>query len=573
EDGSGWWRWTDTGTAAPDYSFGMVNGGGHYDKGVVGGALIQQFTVPADGMLTIKTSGIDGGDITMGTTTTHDFSPAQYAITDKNGKIIYPTTGNLGTVINSVPVTLPADDALSFAVTAGDVYNFILLDNYGTQIPMTFKAAVSLGGTRYDSNGLLQGASFKAQGENGWRYQYATSVTLNDTAPEPPIVPTVPDRLIFEPHEMVLLDASAYHRFGDVAPDYNLSMTTGANFNKGKPGYAHIRRFVVPSDGTMLIDTAYTTGITMGNSASHDAYPIQYAITDKNGKIVFPIDGKLGEVTYSNPVTIPQDAPLSFDVKAGDEFKFITIDNTGVQIPVNFMARVLLNGVNQDSSGNLRSTAFNAQGQSGWYYEYATSVNALPYDENEIEPELEISISHNMAQWNDYEPARMMDGSESSFAWFKTQAAGQYVQFSFNKTIVLNSISVLTAASGDILGVSDFQVSMTGNENDWQTVAELASVQRQTVEFTPVKANYARIYIKQPTANAWLKLYEVVLGETTAPEGDVNFDLSADILDLVLMNHYAVTGEKPSKLSPYDLKKDGVINESDLKLLREILLG
>lgn len=576
-DGSGWWRWTDTGTAAPDYSFGMVNGGGHYDYGAVGGALIHQFTVSESGTLTIKSTGAESGDITMGTTTTHDFSPAQYAITDKNGKIVYPTTGNLGTVINSVPVSLPSDDTLTFAVETGDEFNFILLDNYGTQIPMTFKAAVSLNGTRYDSNGLLQGASFKVQGENGWRYRYATSVTVNDTAPEPPVEPIVPDRLIFEPITMELIGASSWQRFGDSATDYSVYMTTTGYYNNGKAGYAHINRFVVPSDGMLKIDTAYTTGITMGNSASHDAYAVNYAITDKNGKIVFPTDGKLGEVTYSNPVTIPQDEPITFEVKAGDEYNFFMIDNYGLQIPMNFMARVFVNDTEYDSSGYLRSAAFNAQGQNGWYYEYATEVNAVPYDENEIEPELEITISHNMSQWNDYAPERMTDGSESSFAWFKAQAEGQYVQFSFNKTAILNSISVLTAASGDMLGASDFQVSITGEENGWTTVAELDVIQRQTVNFAPVKAKYARIIIKEPyivnNVSQWLKIYEVSFGETTAPNGDANLDLSVDILDLVLMNHYALSDEKPNKITPYDLKKDGVIDAEDINLLRKILIG
>lgn len=568
-DGSSWWRWTDTGTAAPDYSFGMVNGGGHYVKGSVGGALIHQFTVPTDGTLTIKSTGDAAGDITMGTTTVHDFSPAQYAITDKNGKIIFPLNGNLGTVINSVSVSLPTDDSLTFTVSAGDVYNFVLLDNYGTQIPMTFKAAVSLNGTRYDSNGFLQGASFKAQGENGWNYQYATEVTVNDSAPV--IVPE-PQMLRYEAISMELIGANTWTRWGDKTEDYSVYMTTGGHYNKGKPGYAHINRYVIPRDGTLTIDTAYTTGITMGNSETHDAYPVQYAITDKNGKIVFPTDGQLGTVTYSNPVTIPQDKPLTFEVKAGDEYSFIMIDNFGHQIPMNFAARVMLDGVNQDSSGALRGSTFNTQGENGWYYEYATKINSVPFDENEIDVDLEITISHNMTQWRDYEPERMMDGSESSHAWFTTQKAGQFVQFSFNKVSVLNSISVLTAASGDVLGVSDFQVSMTGEENDWKTVAELASTQRQTVEFTPVKAKYARIYIKEPT-NAWLKLYEVVLGETTAPVGDVNDDLIVDILDLVRIQRVALGMDTPSKRSPFDIKEDGVIDISDATRLRQILLA
>lgn len=567
-DGSGWWRWTDTGTAAPDYSLGMVNGGGHYDQGAVGAALIHQFTVPADGTLTIQSTGDAAGDITMGTVTNHDFSPAQYAITDKNGKIVFPTNGNLGVVINSVPVSLPTDDTLSFSVTAGDVYNFILLDNYGTQIPMTFKAAVSVNGTRYDSNGLLQGSSFKVQGENGWRYQYATEIVINDTAPE---VIIEPNMLAFDAVNMELIAENAWARWGDTASDYKVYMTTTGYYNNGKAGYAHVNRYVVPSDGTLTIDTAYTTGITMGSSASHDAYPAQYAITDKTGKIVFPTDGQLGTVTYSNPVTIAQDQPLTFTVKAGDEFNFIMIDNFGYQVPMNFSARVMLDGVNQDSSGALRGSTFNTQGENGWYYQYATSVTEKPYEEVIVPT---TTITHNMTQWSDYAYERMMDGSESTYAWFTTQKAGQYVQFAFNTPRILESISVLTAASGDVLVPSLFQVSMTGEEDDWVTVAELTSTTRQTVYFDPVEANYARIYLTE-SGSVWLKLYEVVIGETDSltRHGDFNGDGRVDVCDLVALHITAKAAETPEDVSDYDLCVDEALDDSDLAALRYYLLG
>lgn len=567
DDGSGWWRWTDTGTAAPNYSVGMVNGGGHYDKGLIGGALIHQFTVPTDGTLTITSTGDAAGDITMGTTTTHDFSPAQYAITDKNGKIVYPLNGNLGTVINSVPVSLPTDDLLSFTVEAGDVYHFILLDNYGTQIPMTFKAAVAVNGTRYDSNGLLQGTSFKVQGENGWRYQYAASYEINDTAP---VVVPEQKMLVYDPIDMQLIATGAWARWGNSATDYKVYMTTTGYYNNKCPGYAHINRYVVPRAGTLTIDTAYTTGITMGNSATHDVYPVSYAITDKYGKILFPTDGQLGTVTYSNPVSIPQDQPLTFTVNAGDEFNFIMIDNYGHQIPMNFMARVLLDGVNQESSGALRGSGFNTQGENGWYYQYATSVTEQPYEEV-ITPTT--TITHNMAQWKDYAPERMMDGSESSFAWFKSQAVGQYVQFEFNTTRMLESVSVLTDASGDILPNCEFRVSMTGEENDWTTVAHLSSVQRQTLYFDPIEANYARLYLTEANPAVWLKLYEVVIGETDdlTCHGDLNGDGEVDICDLVVLA-IAETGQ-PQILSPYDLLVDAVLDEKDLAALRYYLLG
>lgn len=564
-DGSAWWRWTDTGTAAPDYRFGMVNGGGHYDKGAAGGALIHQFTVPADGTLTIQSTGDAAGDITMGTTTTHDFSPAQYAITDSNGKVVFPLNGNLGTVINSVPVSLPTDDSLTFTVKTGDVYSFILLDNYGTQIPMTFKAAVAVNGTRYDTNGLLQGATFKAQDENGWRYQCAESITVNNTAPE---IVLEPQMLVYDAIPMQLINATGWQRFGDTATDYSVYTTTTGYYNNGKPGYAHINRFVVPTDGTLKIDTAYTTGITMGSAASHDAYPVNYAIVDTHGKIVFPTDGQLGTVTYSHPVSIPQDQPLLLDVKAGDEYSFIMIDNFGHQVPMNFMVRIFVNDAEYDSSGYPRSAAFSAQGQNGWYYEYATAVAVKPYEE----PIVPITtVTHNLSQWNDYAPERMLDGSESSHAWFKTPTVGSYVQFAFNTPRILESISVLTAASGDMLPAAEFQISLTGEEGDWTTVAKLTTTQRQTLYFDPVEANFARIYITE-ASSSWLKLYEVVIGETDSltRHGDLNGDGLVDVLDLVMLA--VAEANTPADIAPYDLAVDALLNDNDLTALRYFLL-
>ena len=560
DNGTGWWRWTNTGTVpttAPYY--GMVVGGGGYNAGPVDSILIRSFTVPEDGTLTIRSTGADY-DITAGNDTTHDRFPTQYAIADATGKIVYPLNGNYGTVSYSMPIKLPEDDTLTFTVKAGDVYHFIMKDNTEVAMPGAFKAAVSVNGKRYDDNGMLQGASYVTQGENGWHYQYATDVTESHTAPE---VVVKPKALKFTAKNMVLLgDGTGFARWADTVTNYKIHMSTGPSYTTGY-GYASINKFVVPEGTTKIkIDTKYTTGITMGNSASDDIYPIKYAITDKNGKILFPTNGTLGTVTYSNPVAI--DEQLIFDVKAGDEFNFILINDFGGNLPMTFKARVLnQNDTDFDFEGKLRTQNFNTQGEGGWYYQYATSVVEEDYVE-EIIPTTTISYHGGMVQWDAYAPDRMMDGSETSWAWCQKQAAGQYVQFTFNTPRILNSISVLTAASGDVMGAADFQVSLTGEDGDWVTVAQLASTERQTVSFTPVRANYARIYITEPNPK-WLKLYEVVIGETDRllVDGDVNGDGNLDADDIFALRIRLLDKENNESFT-YDVNGDDVVDVCDL---------
>lgn len=568
DNGTGWWRWTDSGTV-PDVApyYGMVVGGGGYNAGPVESVLIRSFTVPEDGTLTIRSTGA-AYDISSGGDTTHDKYPTQFAVTDKTGKIVYPLNGNYGTVSYSMPVKLPEDDTLTFTVKAGDVYNFIMKDNTEVAMPGTFKAAVSVNGKRYDDNGMLQGASYVTQGENGWRYQYATDVTESHTAPEEVVTPKA---LKFNAKNMVLIgDGTGYARWGDTATDYKIHMSTGPAYSLGY-GYASINKLVVPAGTTKVkIDTRYTSGVTMGNSVSDDIYPIKYAITDKNGKILFPTNGTLGTVTYSNPATI--DEQLVFEAKAGDEFNFILINDFGGNLPMAFKARVLDQNDNYlNFEGNLRTQNFNTQGEGGWYYQYATSVVEEEYVE-QIVPITTISYHGGMVQWDAYAPDRMMDGSETTFAWCQKQAAGQYIQFTFNTPRILNSVSVLTAASGDVMGAADFQVSLTGEADDWVTVAKLSSTERQTVSFTPVRANYARIYITEPNPK-WLKLYEVVIGETDklAVDGDVNGDGTLDADDTAALR-MRILGKENNESFTYDVNGDDNIDVLDL-VIQKLKLG
>ena len=108
-------------------------------------------------------------------------------------------------------------------------------------------------------------------------------------------------------------------------------------------------------------------------------------------------------------------------------------------------------------------------------------------------------------------------------------------------------------------------MSLTGEDGDWVTVAQLASTERQTVSFTPVRANYARIYITEPTPKAWLKLYEVVIGETDRllVDGDVNGDGNLDADDIFALRIRLLDKENNESFT-YDVNGDDVVDVCDL---------
>ncbi len=195
--------------------------------------------------------------------------------------------------------------------------------------------------------------------------------------------------LEYDAQEMVSVSSTGYVRFGNDTTANGIFTTrddTNYNNNTKTKGYAHIRRYTASESGTLIIDTEYTKGIYNGTTESHDAYPMQYAIVDKNGKIVFPASGELGTASYNNRVSISQDNPLKLDVKAGDTYDFIMIDNYGLGVPMYFQARIFMNEGTEVL--NYRKNDFvdgcllagknmNQQGEDGWQYLYAESVELV----------------------------------------------------------------------------------------------------------------------------------------------------------------------------------------------------
>ncbi len=555
-DGTGFNRW---GNEAEGYTTYMTTVSDYSAN--PGYATIRKFVAPKSGTFKVDTEY--GTGLTMGNQTSHDNYPVSYAIADKEGKILFPTNGQLGTLTYSNPIRMSAP--LTMEIEEGDPVYFIMIGSASVAMPMSFRARVFIDSTEYDTSGNLRGSSYNVQGENGWYYQYATSVTVGDE----PQLALNQKYLKYDAKDMVLLgDGTAWSRWGDTAENYTIFMSTGGSYTTGK-GYATINKFVVPEGTTTVkIDTKYTTGITTGNSEAHDVYPIKYAITDKEGKILWPISGKLGTVTFSKPATI--NGQLVFETKAGDEFNFILINDFGGNLPMTFNARVLDQNDNYlNYNGNLRTQSFNTQGEGGWYYQYATSVEEL--DEIVEEPEIpvepeepELEITTNVKVYSTYVLGNLVDGTTQNFTWLAAnQKAGQYIQFKFGTAKTLTGVQILSDVNKDCLSAADVEISEDGQQ--WTTVGSLTRQATQTVTFSATKAKYVRIILTADDSSSWWKICEVSFKE--AVEGDVDGSGTLDANDVTALINRILNKESNENFA-YDINGDGKVDIRDLARLK-----
>ena len=146
--------------------------------------------------------------------------------------------------------------------------------------------------------------------------------------------------------------------------------STWTNWGYIDPDHANIIKLVVSESGTLSFSSQYTNGFQNSSSQYETGESeLQFALLDKNKKVIFPTDGSfitLGSGEF-------QDIDLTVEVTAGDTFYFFH-RNTGEFYTDNFSTHVVvnLNGAAISNGGYLSDPSGNAeQGKGGWYYMYA----------------------------------------------------------------------------------------------------------------------------------------------------------------------------------------------------------
>lgn len=431
DNGTSWYRW---GNKATGYTTYATPGEDYITDANY--AIIREFTSPLTATVKIDTEWTQGFKIGNEWTQT---ATAKYAILDNSGKIVFPRDGQLGTLSYGNPVAISKDDPVIIDVKAGEKISFVIIDENGSaspggaHTPILLMARVLINDIMYNDSGYLRDASFNTQGGGGWSYKFAVGVTVSEGIPFSELQSLIteaqgydlekytyqttevlnqaltaakqltessnPDDIAsatialknaiaglekikvqkfleYTPIDLEYLGTAQWASWAPTTTNYKTYATRGEDYI-GDAGYAIIRQFTSPVAGVVKIDTEWTTGLTVGNQWTPNA-TAKYAITDEDGKILFPKDGQLGTVVNGTPVTISKDAPVEIEVEAGDKINFVIIDENGLQgVPILFMARVLINDISYNDSGYLRNAAFNTQGGDGWRYMYATTVNEV----------------------------------------------------------------------------------------------------------------------------------------------------------------------------------------------------
>lgn len=143
---------------------------------------------------------------------------------------------------------------------------------------------------------------------------------------------------------------------------------------------ATIRTFVAPRDGILYLNQHSWGGIDgfympFGGTA-------KFAITDDDGKILWPTDGKPVTLTSEVGSCIPS---FNKPVKLGEKIHFVMYGASGnVQVKCNtFVYMDSVAEENRYTIGNyLHGTDFTSKDGPVWYYNYADSITQLTYNPN-----------------------------------------------------------------------------------------------------------------------------------------------------------------------------------------------
>ena len=320
-----------------------------------------------------------------------------FAITDKDGNILYPSDGTLA-VLNKDNQEITGTFLSNHKVKEGDELNFIFQGVEGKTVScrvrgMMFYTDSEGKRTRIsrESGGYIAPLSGSTeQGAEGFYYRYAKTFKNDQIGyvvpPAPEVIPgtaTIPKanaeghmpmyRIDFEAADMV---ASTVHKlFPWSMPDKEYDcMTNPAGNQIVSKGYANIITYKAQKAGTLTLKNM-TAGINVTNAPEN---AVLFAITDKEGNVLYPADGTLAVLNKDN-ATITGTFLKDYKVEKGDEINFIFEGVEGKTIACRI--RGIL--VHTDSEGKeTRLTredggyiapisGSTAQGADGFSYRYA----------------------------------------------------------------------------------------------------------------------------------------------------------------------------------------------------------
>lgn len=330
-----------------------------------GAAAIRKFVAPTDGALKLAWGNgvyIDNGQGNLTGAT------VEFAVTDAEGKILFPTNGDVATVTEGTNLEVALDVE---GVTAGDEFYFVVMNPSVDRVVCVMNFAVILADASYSNDGGFPYAD-SVQGTNGWYHQYAetvTKVSAEDAANK--VV-----ALDFTEKQMeYLTDYSAW------GVDGYILTGSWSNWGYVEQTYAAIRKLVMPRAGTFKLETIWgTTGVTVQNEG--DSF--DFVILNNDKEIIWPQNGGWFTVTAATPAEIN----LELAVNAGDAVYFVFNNGSSVPTPYTTASVLSLDDYQtrlDNGSGGYGAADISAQGNAGWYYLYADDVTVITAGEQEEE--------------------------------------------------------------------------------------------------------------------------------------------------------------------------------------------
>lgn len=316
-----------------------------------GAAAIRKFVAPKDG--NYKAQNWGSGVWVDNTSGLYTGATFQFAVTDKNGDIVYPTNGDTATVTEGTALNEMIDFG---SLSAGDALYFVAMNPSVDNLPIVISYAFRTDdGTEYHNSGRLYGGN--TQGANGWYQMYADSVTKVDPAT---LLPKT-YALEFETNPMTWSNTySAWSADGTSAALIYPDATYGTTDNS----LVAIRQFVMPEDGDIRL--------AWGLGAYTSTGTAKFAITDKTGKIIYPADGPATLSTTPHLI----DTTLA-GLKKNDAVYLVTWDYSDAGAKVNIHTAFNVNNVSYAYNGCYPYGDNTAQGTNGWYQVFATSVTEV----------------------------------------------------------------------------------------------------------------------------------------------------------------------------------------------------